>query len=412
MSTEEITSPNSEPGSEHEFGSSTLNPVIQVTNHDPPAPQHRGRARASAAVTDPSHSELQAHLDCRKVHFSSSLAPDPEHDMPGDNPIILVPNSPDPNLASRVNPDPSNHVSQPSSPPPPFPSPRLLFVQSHPHSLERMLGYRVPAADCDVEHEHGKGDGLIPPITVSTQLRTADDNGDVVSGGERVNDGKELERWEEAGNMDQHQSRVDSPLNSQDPAETPRGNVQDGVEPQGVPRPNGTTNVLESDMLHGVDVRQPPAAGRPVCIPENVENSKSMKSPKPRSDRLSRAESEARSKLQAEVEGDEEGHEAVGASKAITDPNGPPRSTLFPPLGRMLSLLDEVGPPRSVGGFGKVITRRSRRPIGGSKFSKLIQTQPPAEVESGWQSEGTSNVNARSGAGASKSDDLSFFAGL
>jgi len=42
-----------------------------------------------------------------------------------------------------------------------------------------------------------------------------------------------------------------------------------------------------------------------------------MKSPKLRSDRLSRAESEARSKLQTEVEGDEEGHEAVGASKAI-----------------------------------------------------------------------------------------------
>jgi len=77
-----------------------------------------------------------------------------------------------------------------------------------------------------------------------------------------------------------------------------------------------------------------------------------------------------------------------------------------------LSLLDEAGPPRSVGGFGRAITRRPRRPAGGSRFGKLIQTQPPAEVESGWQSEGTSNVNVRSGAGASKSDDLSFFAGL
>jgi len=69
-----------------------------------------------------------------------------------------------------------------------------------------------------------------------------------------------------------------------------------------------------------------------------------VKSSKSRLDRLSRAESEARSKLQAEVEGDEEGHDAVGASKAITDPNGPPRSTLFPPLWRILSLPDEVGP--------------------------------------------------------------------
>jgi len=412
MSAEEITSPNSEPGSEHEFGSSTLNPAIQATNHDPPAPRHRGRARASAAVTDPSHSELQAHLDCRKVRFSSPLAPDPEHDMPCDNPVILVPNSSDPNLASRVNPDPSNHVSQPSSPPPPFPSPRLLFVQSHPHSLERTLGYRVSAADSDVEHEHGKGDGFVPPITVSTQPKPADDNGDAVSGGERVNDGKELERWEEAGSMDQHQSRVGSPLNSQDPAETPRGNVQVGVEPQGVPYPNGTTSVSESDMLHGVDIRQSPTVGRPAYVPEEADNSKSIKSPKPRSDRPSQAESEARSKLQAEVEGDEEGHEAIGASRAMTDSNGPPRSTLFPPLGRMLSLLDEVGPPRSVGGFGKAITRRPRRPNGGSRFSKLFQTQPPAEVESGWQSEGTSNVKARSGAGASKSDDLNFFAGL
>jgi len=78
----------------------------------------------------------------------------------------------------------------------------------------------------------------------------------------------------------------------------------------------------------------------------------------------------------------------------------------------MLSLLDEAGPSRSLGGFGRTITRRPRRPIARRGFGKLFQTQSPAEVESGWQSEGTSNVNARPEAGVSKSDDLSYFAGL
>jgi len=411
MSAEEITSPTSEPGSEHKFGPSTLNPVIQATNHSIPAPSHRGRARSSAAVTDPSHSELQAHLDCRKVRFSSPLVPDPEHDMPDDNLVILVPNSSDPNLASRGDPEPSNHVPQSPSPPPPFPSPRLIFIRSHPHSLERTLGYRVSAVDSDVEDEPGKRDAFVPPITVSTQPKTIDDNVDVVSGGLEVNDGKRLERREEAENVDQYQFRANSSLGSQDPAETSRGNVQDYIEPQGA-HPNGTTNVSESDMLHGVGIRQSPTASQPAHVPEKVETLKPMKSPKPCFDRPSRAESEARSKLQSEVEGDEEDHEAVDASKAMTNPNEPPHSTLFPPLGRMLSLLDEAGPPRSVGGFGRAITRRPRRPTGGHKFSKLIQTQPLAEVESGWQSEVTSNVNARSGAGASKSDDLGFFAGV
>jgi hypothetical protein len=126
-----------------------------------------------------------------------------------------------------------------------------------------------------------------------------------------------------------------------------------------------------------------------------------------------RVESGARSQLQAEVEGDEEDAELVDTSKGVTNSNGPPHSTSFPPLGRMLSLLDEAGPSRSLGGFGRTITIRSRRPISGRRFSKGFQTQPVAEVERGWQSEGTSsNVNARSGAGASKSDDLTYFAGL
>jgi len=120
-----------------------------------------------------------------------------------------------------------------------------------------------------------------------------------------------------------------------------------------------------------------------------------------------RVEVEARSKLQAEVEGDEE-----DTPSGMSNPSGPPHSTSLPPLGRMLSLLDETGPSRSLGGFGRTITRRSRRPVAGRRSVKLFQTQPPAEVESGWQSEGTSNVNARSGAGVSKSDDLSYFAGL
>ena len=126
----------------------------------------------------------------------------------------------------------------------------------------------MSAAGCDVEHEHGKGDGFVPPITVSTQLKTADDNGDVASGGEKVNDGKDLERWEEAGNMDQHQPRVGSPLISQNPAEAPPRGTCRIREPQGVPLPNGTTNLSESDILHGVDIRQSPAAGRPAYVPE------------------------------------------------------------------------------------------------------------------------------------------------
>jgi len=65
-----------------------------------------------------------------------------------------------------------------------------------------------------------------------------------------------------------------------------------------------------------------------------------------------------------------------------------------------------------VDGFDRVITRRPRRSNGGGRFRRPFQTEPPAEVENWWQSEGTSNLNARPGAGASKSDDLDFFAGL
>lgn len=416
ISAEEITSPNSEPGSEHEFGSSTLNPAIQASNRNLFAPNHRGRARASgAAVTVPSHPESQANLDGRKVRFSSPLAPDPEDDASGDHLVILVPNSSDPNLARRVNPDPNNHIQQSPSSPPPFPSPRLLFVQSHPRSLERTLGYRAPAADSDVEREPGVADALGPPITVSTQPRTSDDNGDVVSGGLRLNNGNNLKGREEVENVDQHQFGAGPPLDSQDPAETPRGNVQDCIGLQGV-RPHSTTNVYESDTRQVDGVRHTPAASQPADVPVRVENPKPMEPLESSFDCLinnvHRVESEARSKLQAEVEGDEEDNEGVGASKEVTDSNGPSHSTPFPPLGRMLSLLDDAGPPRWAGGFGRAITRRPRRPIGGSRFGKLFQTQPLVAVESGWQSEGSSNVNARPGAGLSKSDDLSFFAGL
>ena len=416
ISAEEITSPNSEPGSEHEYGSSALNPAIQASNRNLPTPSHRDRARASgAAVTVSSHPVPQANLDGRKVRFSSPLAPDPEDDASDDHPVILVPNSSDPNLARRVNPDPNNHIPQSPSSPPPFPSPRLLFVQSHPRSLERPLGYRAPVVDSDVEGEHGVADALGPPITVSTQPRTADDNGNVVSGGLRLNNGKNLKGREEAENVDQHQFGAGPPLGSQDSAETPRGNVQDCIELQGV-RPHSIANVCESDTRQMDGVRHSSAASQPADFPDRVENPKPMEPLKSSFDFLinnaHRVESEARIKLQAEVEGDEEDNEVVGASKEVTDSNGPPHSTSFPPLGRMLSLLDETEPPRWVGGFGRAVTRRPRRPIGGNRFSKLFQTQPPPEVESGWKSEGTSNVNVRPGDGASKSDDLSFFAGL
>jgi len=266
----------------------------------------------------------------------------------------------------------------------------------------------VSAVDRDVEREPGEVDAFVPPITVSTQSKTIDANGDVASGSLRVNDGKSLERGE-AENVDQHQFGVDSPLGSQDPAETPRGNAQDCIEHQGA----HPMIILEPDMQHGESVRQPPAASQPAEVPERVENTKPMKSPQLFSDRLTidarRVNSGPRSRLQAEVEGDEEDNEVIDVPRDVSDSNGPP---LFHPLGRMLSLLDEAGPPRSAGGLGRTLTRRPRRPIGRRRSSKLIQTQPPAEVESGWQSEGTSNVNPRSGTRITKSDDLSFFAGL
>ncbi|KAF9647856.1 hypothetical protein BDM02DRAFT_2481420 [Thelephora ganbajun] len=415
ISAEEITSPYSEPGSEHEFGSNILNPTIQASNHSLPVPSQRGRARSSgAAVTNPSRLEPQTNSDNQKVRFFP-LAPDSEDEKPDDHPIILVPNSSDPSLASRASIDPSNHVPQSFSPLPPFPSPHSPFVQSHPRSLERTLGYRVSAVGSDMEREPGEADDLIPPITVSTQPKTTDNNGDVVPGGLRLNDGNKLKGREEAENVDQHQLGTDSPFGSQDSAETPRGNVQDCIESEGV-HPDSIINVWEPGIQQGNGVRQSPAAGQPADVPGRVENSKPMESPQSPFDRLTRnvhrVESEARSRLQAEVEGDEEDMEVIGAPKEVTNSNRPPHCMPFPPLGRMLSLLDEVGPSRSVGGFGKAITRRPRRPIGGSKSSKLFQTQPPAEVENGWQSEGASNINARSRASASKSDDLSFFAGL
>lgn len=404
ISAEEITSPNSEPGSEHGFGSSTPNPVIHPSDLDRLEPSHRGRATAgAAAVTYPLRSEHRANSDSRKVRFSSPLAPDPD-DEPDGHPIILVPNSSDPNLANRVNPDPSNHAPKTSSPPP-LPSPRLLFVQSHPHFLEQTLGHRTSTVDSDVERDPGETDAFVPPITVSTQPKTSDDIGKV----------KDLEGLEEAENVDQNQPGANSRFSSQDPVETPVGNVQDCIGPQGV-YPNDIENVLESDMQQGDGVRQSPTTIQPADSPDRVGGSKQVEPLMSSFDRLTvnarRVESEARSKLQAEVEGDEGDTEAIGTPKEVTNSSGPSRLTSFPPLGRLLSLLDEAGPSRSLGEPGRTITRRPRRPIAGRRFSKRFQTQPPAEVENGWQSEGTSNVNARSGAGASKSDDLNYFAGL
>jgi len=414
-STEEITSPHSEPGPGHIFGSSTLNPAIQASNREPQPSSHGGRARASgAAVMDPTRPEPQANLNDRKVRFSSPLDPDREDETPDCNPVILVPNSSDPNLANRASPDPSNHAPQSSSPPP-FPFPRLLFVQSHPRSEEHALRYRVPAIDSDMEREPGKPDSLVPPITVSTQPRTADDNREVVSGGLKLNGGKNLEGREEAENVDQHQPGADTPFGSQGPAETLRGNAHHYIGLQGV-HPHNPTNVLVSDVRQGESLRRSPVASQPIGAPDRVDNSKSMKPLKSHFDRLTnnspRVEPEARSKLQAEAEGDEEEKEATGTSKEVTDSNGPPHSTPFPPLGRMLSLLDGAGPSRSADGFGKLITRRPRRSTGGNRIRKVFQTQSPTEVANGWQSEGARNVDARPGAGFSKSDDFSFFAGL
>ena len=418
ISAEEVTSPHSELGSEHEFGSSALNPVVRASDRDRQDP---GSAGASgAAVTHPSRSQPQEIPDSRKVHFSSPLATDADDHEPDVHPIILVPNSSDPNLASRVSPEPSNRVSHHSLPHP-LPSPHLLFVQSHPHSFDRTQGHRVSAADSDVERDPGETDAFGPPITVSTESKTCDDKGNVASGGLKLSDVKD---WEglEAENVDQNQSGAGSRFSSQDPAETLLGNVQHCISPQGV-RPH-STNIIDDwnpDMREeddGVVRQSPPAANQPLDLPDGVEDSKPMKPLMSSFDRLTvnvrRVESEARSKLQAEVEGDEGDAEVVDTSKGVTNSNGPPHSTSFPPLGRMLSLLDEAGPSRSLGGFGRTITRRPRRPISGRRFSKGFQTQPAAEVESGWQSEGpSSNVNARrSGAGVSKSDDLSYFAGL
>ena len=408
ISTEEITSPNSEPESEHQFGSSTLNPVTHPSNRDRPEPSHSGRARVGrAAVTYPLRPEPRTNSDSRKVRFSSPLVPDPNHE-PDGHPIILVPNSSDPNLASRVNPDPSNHDFQTSSPPPP-PSPRLLFVQSHPHSLERTLDYRTSAVDSDMERDPGETDAFVAPITVSTQPRAFDVSGNVVSDGLRLNDVKNLEGLEEAENVDQNQFEADS----QDPAETPVGNVHDCIGPQEV-HPNDSKNVWGPDVQQSDGVRQSPSTIQPAPLPDGVKHSKMQVEPLMSSfDRLTvdarRVESEARSKLQAEVEGDEEDTEVIGTPNGVINSSGPPRFAPFPPIGKMLSLLDVAEPSRSLGGFGRAITRKPRRPIAGKRF----QTQPPTEVESGWQSEGTtSNVNARSGAGVSKSDDLSYFAGF
>ena len=362
---------------------------------------------------NPSRSEPRANSYGRKVRFSSPLALDPEGDVPDDHPVILVPNSSDPNLASCVNPDPNNHVSQPSPSPPPFPSPRLLFVQSRPCPPERALGDRVSAVDSDVEHEPGEADALVPPITVSTQSKTADDNGEVVSNGFKLNDGKNLKGREEADNVHQHQSGAGPPLGSQDPAEALRGNVQDYIEHQGV-RSHTTTNIWKSDIRQGEDAQRSPSASRPAIALENPKPITPLKSYFDHfTNNVRRIESEARSKLQAEVEGrDGEDDGTISTPKEVPASNGPPHTTPFPALRKMLSLLDESGPSRSADRFGRVITRRPRRPNGGDRIRKLFQTQPPAEIESGWQSEGTSNDNARPGAGASKSDDLSFFAGL
>lgn len=413
ISAEEITSPNSEPKSEREFGSSTLDPVIHPSTRGRPEPSHRGRTRAGgAAVMYPLRSELQANSDSRKVRFSSPLIPDPNNE-PDDPPIILVPNSSDPNLANPVDPDPSNHAFQTSSPP--LPSPRLPCLPSHPHSLVRKGGHRTPAVDSDLDYDPEDRDAFVPPITVSTRSKTSDDSECVVSDGLRLDDVKNLEGLEEAENVDQNQPEVDSRFGSQDPAETPVGNVQDCIVPQEV-HPSNTRNVWEPNIWQGDGVRQSPPAIHPADLPDRVGNLKQVEPLMSSFDRLTvnirRVELEARSKLQAEVEGDEEATGVIGTPKEVSNLSGPPRFTSFPPLGRMLSLLDETGPSRSLGGFGRAITRRPRRPIAGRRFSKLFQTQSPPEVESGWQSEGASNVSARPEVGVSKSDDLSYFAGL
>ena len=363
-------------------------------------------------MTNPSRSESQKNSYSRKVRFSSLLAPDPEGDKPDDQPVVLVPNSSDPNLSRHVSPDPSNHVPQSFSSPPPFPPPHLLFVQSHPHSIERTLGDRVPPVESDVEREPREGDALVPPITVSTRSKTTDDNGEVVPGGLGLNDGKKPKGREETENVDQHQFGANSPFGSQRPSEPPRGNVQDRIERHGV-QPHLITSVWEPDMRQGEGARRSPAASQPAESPDRVEDSKPPESHSYRlASNVRQVESEVRSKLQAEVEGDEGDDEAIETSKEVTASSGPPHPAPFPQLGRILSTLGESGPPRSVDGFGRVITRRPRRPNGANKFRKLFQTQPPVEVESGWKSAGTSNVDVRPGAGASKSDDLSFFAGL
>ena len=364
-------------------------------------------------MTNPSRPESQKNFYSRNVRFSSPLAPDPEDDQPDDQPVVLVPNSSDPNLARHVSPDPSNHVSQSLSSPPPFPPPHSPFVQSHPRSIERTLGDRVPPVESDVEREPREGDALVPPITVSTRSKATDDNGEVVPGGLGSSGGKKLKGREEAENVDQHHPGADSPFGSQHPSEPLRRNVQDRIERQVVQPHSFITSVWEPDMRQGEGARRSPAASQPADPADRVEDSKPLESHSYRSENNVRGvESEVRSKLQAEVEGDEGDSEPIDTSKEVPASSGPPRPAPSPHLGRMLSTLGESGPPRSVDGFGRVITRRPRRPNGGNKFRKLFQTQPPVEVESGWKSAGTSNVDVRSGAGASKSDDLSFFAGL
>ena len=282
-------------------------------------------------------------------------------------------------------------------------------MQSRPHSPGRTLDYRASVVDSDGERKPKERDALVPPITVWTQPKTADDNGEVVS------DGENLKGREGAENVHQHQFGVDSPLGSQDPAETLLRNVEGCIERQDV-QSHSATIAWESDMRRGGGVQQSPSASHPVKIPDSVENPKPMKPLKAYFDHLTdnarRVESEARSKLQAEVEGDKEDNGIIGTSRDATASNGPSNPTPFPILRKMLSLLDESGPSRSSDGLGRVITKRPKRPNGGSRYRKLFQTQPPAEVERGWQSEGPSNANARPGAGASNSDDLSFFVGL
>jgi len=363
-------------------------------------------------VTNPSRSESQKNFSSRKVRFSSPLAPDPEDDKPDDHPVVLVPNSSDPNLARHVSPEPSNHISQPSSSPPPFSPPHSLFVQSHPRSLEHTLRDRVPPVESDVEREPRAADALVPPITVSTRSHTTDDNGEMAPGGLGSNDGKKLKGREEAENVDQRRFGAGSPSGSHDPSGPLRGNVQDRIERQGV-QLHIITSVWEPDMRQGEGARRSPAASQPADSPGRVEDSKPLESHSYRlACNVHQVESEVRSKLQAEAEGDEQDGEAIDTSKEVTASSGPSRPAPSPQLGRILSTLGESGPSRSVDGFGRVITRRPRRPNGANKFRKLFQTQPPVEVESVWKGEGTPSVDVRPGAGASKSDDLSFFAGL